>query len=138
MGYTPRYQVPRWSNNFLCLNETVNLIVEADDQMYLAVRRAMRLIAHLSIWLFLLSINTRLFHLAPLARYNTSYRIASGELERLNPLYAFPMDVEASELLSHDYHQLHLFHYINSQHLNISQALAAFHDSCIAVTVPEI
>ena len=90
---------------FFCLDEAVNLVVGTDDQMHLAVRRVMRLLTHLPIWLFLLSTNTPLFYLAPPARYNKSARIASGELERLSPFYALPMDVEASELLSNDFHQ---------------------------------
>jgi len=79
----------------------------------------MRLITHLPIWLFLLSTNTPLFQIARPARYNKSARIASGELERLNPFYALPMDVEASELLSHDFgHAFSSLHELSTaQHL---------------------
>ena len=107
---------------FFCLDEIINLIDEDDDQVYYAIRRVMRIIAHIPVWMFLLSTNSPLRHLLPPARLNRSDRIASGALERIAPFYAFPMDLEVTRVLSREFQNeanKPLAHYATAHHLTM-------------------
>jgi hypothetical protein len=87
---------------FFAFDEVSNLEVEGRPTIYLALRRVCRLLSTLPVWTFVLSTQSPLHLISPSTADDPSSRVSKRELDRVIPFYSFPLDVEASRLLSAD------------------------------------
>ena len=75
---------------FVAFDEVTSLIIQDDSVLLTTLRRIVKLMASESIWVFVMSTQTSLFHITPAVSNDSSSRISGYDLERMESFYAFP------------------------------------------------
>ncbi|KAA8903422.1 hypothetical protein FN846DRAFT_985347 [Sphaerosporella brunnea] len=89
-GDSSKHSVPL----FFAFDEISNLISEDNRCVFLALRRVVRLMAGLPVWVFALSTQSPMESFTPAMKQDRSARILKVTLETVPPFYSFMLDVE--------------------------------------------
>jgi hypothetical protein len=85
---------------FFAFDEVSNLVVAGDQKVFLALKRVIRLLCNLPVWMFALSTQSTLERVSPSIADDPSFRVTRRMLDRVTPFYSFVLDMEATRLMS--------------------------------------